>query len=187
MRQSRADVDPRASVQIRPHRVTDAEAVREAALESVEQIFPWMEWCHAAYSLDESRAWIERSRAGWDRKTEYAFAIVDDADRILGGCGLNQLRPLHRVANLGYWVRTSAAGKGVATAAVQRLAEFAFRETNLVRLEIVVALGNTASQRVAERVGAIREGVAHDRLYMHGAPHDAVVYALLRSRHQQRD
>ena len=167
--------------------MTDTERVRDAVLESTEQVFPWMEWCHPGYSLDESWAWIEHCRAAWDQKTEYNFAIVDDADRILGGCGLNQLRPVHRIANLGYWVRTSATGKGVATAAVQRLTEFAFRETNLVRLEIVVALGNTASHRIAEKVCAVREGVAHDRLYMHGAPRDAVVYALLRSRHQERD
>ena len=31
---------------------------------------------------------------------------------------------------------------------------------------------------------ALREGVAHDRLHLHGQPHDAIVYALLRSRHR---
>ena len=70
----------------------------------------------------------------------------------------------------------------MATAAVGKLAEFAFRETDLARLEIVVDLGNVASHRVAVKSGALREGVAHDRLYAHGASHDAVVYALLRSR-----
>ena len=78
--------------------------------------------------------------------------------------------------------RTSATRKGVATAAVRKLAQFAFRETNFARLEIVVALGNVASRRVATKVGAVPEGVAHGRLYAHGSSHDAVVYALLRSR-----
>jgi RimJ/RimL family protein N-acetyltransferase len=142
-----------------------------------------MPWCHPRYSLDESRAWIEHCETAWEDGTEYNFAIVDHAHRVLGGCGLNQLRAEHRVANLGYWVRTPASRRGVATAAVRKLAQFAFRETNLVRLEIVVALGNIASHRVAAKVGAVREGVAHDRLYAHGRSHDAVVYALLRSRH----
>jgi ribosomal-protein-serine acetyltransferase len=96
--------------------------------------------------------------------------------------GLNQLRPEHRLANLGYWVRTSATGRGVATAAVRQLARFAFRETDLIRLELVVAADNAASHRVAEKADALREGPAHDRLYIHGKAHDAVVYALLRSR-----
>lgn len=74
----------------------------------------------------------------------------------------------------------------MATAAVRELAQFAFRETDLARLEIVVALGNVASHRVAMKVGALPEGVAHDRLYAHGRSHDAVVYALLRSRYDHR-
>ena len=90
--------------------------------------------------------------------------------------------PLHRFANLGYWVRSSAAGRGVAPAAVRLLADWAFRETDLLRLEIVAAVGNRRSQRVAEKAGAIREGVLRDRLLLHGQPHDVVIYAILRLR-----
>jgi RimJ/RimL family protein N-acetyltransferase len=174
-------------IMIRRYRRDDAGPVLEAALESTEQVFAWMPWCHLAYSLDESNAWIEHCEAAWEKGTEYNFAVVDRADRVLGGCGLNQLRTEHRVANLGYWVRTSATKKGVATASVRKLAQFAFRETNLARLEIVVALGNVASHRVAAKVGAVREGVACERLYAHGKSHDAVVYALLRSRQEHRE
>jgi RimJ/RimL family protein N-acetyltransferase len=172
-------------VLLRRFRGDDARALLEAARESREQIFPWLPWCHEGYVLADSEAWIARCATTWENGTEYNFAIVDGADRLLGGCGLNQVRPEHRVANLGYWVRTSSTGRGVATAAVRRLADFAFRETDLARLEIVVALGNAASHRVAVKAGALREGVARDRLYAHGASHDAVVYALLRSSRRQ--
>jgi len=68
----------------------------------------------------------------------------------------------------------------VATGAVRRLADFAFRETELVRLEIVIALDNAPSLRVAEKSGGIREGIAHRRLRLHDRSEDAVVYAILR-------
>ena len=84
------------------------------------------------------------------------------------------------MANLGYWVRTSATRRGVATRAVRELAGFAFRETDLVRLEIVVAIDNRASLRVAEKSGAIREGTANQRVRLHGRSQDAVVFAILR-------
>ena len=170
------------AVRLRRYQPGDAQPLVDAALESTAQVFPWMPWCHPGFSLVESRAWIDHCGTAWDQDVEYNFIVADERDRLLGGCGLNQLRREHRVANLGYWVRTLAAGKGVATRAVRELVAFAFRETELARLEIVVAVGNHASCRVAEKVGALREGIAHDRLYMHGKSHDATIYAVLRSR-----
>ncbi len=167
---------------IRPYQPTDAPLLFEAATESVAEIFPWLPWCHSGYTRAESEEWIERCVETWEDRTEYNFAIVDQSGRFLGGCGLNQIRTDHRFANLGYWVRTSAARRGVASAAVRRLADFAFIETDLLRLEIVAAVENVASQRVAEKAGALREAVLQDRLLLHGKRHDAVLYALLRSR-----
>ena len=181
-RRGRDRVSPDVPIAIRPYAPSVVEPLHEAIVESVREISPWLPWCHPGYSVDESRAWIEHCLAAREQEAEYNFAIVSAAGRILGGCGLNQLRKEHRIANLGYWVRTSAAGGGVAPAAVRRLARFAFRETELARLEIVVDVNNARSHRVAAKVGALREGISHDRLYAHGASHDAVVYALLRSR-----
>lgn len=112
---------------------------------------------------------------------EFAFAIVGPDDEFLGGCGVNQINRIHRFGNLGYWVRTSATGRGVAREAARQIAEFAFRNTDLVRLEIVCAVENRRSQRVAEAVGAVREGVLRNRLQLHGQSLDAVMYSLVRS------
>lgn len=169
-----------AGVSIRPYADGDAPALLEAARESVDRVFPWLEWCHPDYEISESRAWIKHCRAAWEAGEEFQFAITGSEGAYLGGCGLNRLERQHRVANLGYWVRTSAAGRGVATSAVQRLATWAFDETALNRLQILVAVGNRASRGVAERVGAVREAVAASRLVLHGEVHDAVQYAIVR-------
>ncbi len=130
--------------------------------------------------MAEAIDWI-RSRAPLTaERREYTFAILGSDGRFLGGCGLNQINRIHRFANLGYWVRTSATRHGVATEAVRQVAEFAFGNTDLVRLEIVCAVGNDPSQRVAERAGAVREGVLRHRLLLHGQPVDAVMYSLVR-------
>jgi RimJ/RimL family protein N-acetyltransferase len=71
-------------------------------------------------------------------------------------------------------------GRGVAPAAVRLVAEHAFRETDLVRLEIVCAVGNVRSQRVAEKAGAVREGVLRNRLLLPSGPSDAVMFSLVR-------
>jgi len=58
--------------------------------------------------------------------------------------------------------------------------KWAFASTELVRLEILVAISNLPSQRVAEKAGAVREGVLRRRLLLHGVSHDAVMFSLTR-------
>jgi len=165
---------------IRPYEATDAEALWQAARESVAEVFPWLPWCHPAYSMAEAVEWVtSRARLAAEGH-EFAFAITGSDGRLLGGCGLNQINRVHRFGNLGYWVRTSATGRGVAGESARLMAEFAFRNTELVRLEIVCAVENRRSQRVAERTGAVREGVLRNRLQLHGKAVDAVMYGLIR-------
>jgi RimJ/RimL family protein N-acetyltransferase len=49
----------------------------------------------------------------------------------------------------------------------------------LNRIEILVAVDNLASQRVAAKVGAVREGILRNRLLLHGKIHDAVMFSLI--------
>src|SRR5437588_791403 len=46
--------------------------------------------------------------------------------------------------------------------------------------ELVAAVDNVGSQRVAEKAGATREGILRNRLLINGRPHDAVLYSLVR-------
>lgn len=157
------------SVRIRPWEPADAAALVEAARESWETVEPWLPWCRRDYGLADAQAWCAGASDRHER------AIVDEAGRLLGGVGLNALRD--GVANLTYWVRTSARGRGVATAAVEALVAWALFHTSLRRLEVVVPRDNAASLRVAEACGAAREGVARGRLRLRGQPVDAVVFA----------
>jgi ribosomal-protein-serine acetyltransferase len=168
-------------VRIRAYEPDDAEALCEAARESVGEVFRWLAWCHPGYSMADAVEWTRSRAARAADGSEHSFAIVGTDGRFLGGCGLNQINRVHGFANLGYWVRTSATRRGAATEAVRQLAVFAFAQTDLDRLEIVCAVGNHASQRVAERAGAVREGVLRSRLLVHGQPVDAVMYSLVRA------
>jgi ribosomal-protein-serine acetyltransferase len=165
---------------IRPLCVDDVDAVYEAVRESIEEVGRWLPWCHPDYSRDETVAFINSLKGAQGADELYSFAIVDArAGDFLGGVGLSQINRVHQMANLGYWVRTSRTERGVASAATRLVAGFGFRQLGLQRIEIVAATGNQASQRVAEKAGALREGVLRKRLLIHGEAHDAVVYSLV--------
>jgi ribosomal-protein-serine acetyltransferase len=168
-------------IRIRPYRLDDARAIWEAARESLNELQPWMPWCHPTYSLDESRSWLAVQVQAFQQRTAFEFAIINDQDAYLGGCGLNQIDALNQRANLGYWVRSSATGKGVATRATQLTRDWGFANTDLERVEVLIAVGNSASRRVAEKSGAVFEGTLRSRLLVHGRRYDAAMYAFLRS------
>src|SRR4051812_4812997 len=142
-------------VKIRPYTLDDAPALYEAVRESVRDLGAWMPWCHESFSIDESREWVAGRIPAFESGSSFEFAIVANDGRYLGGCGLNQLDKEHRRANLGYWVRSSALRRGVATNAAHLLRDWGFQHTDLIRLELVIAVGNVASQGVARKSGAV--------------------------------
>lgn len=167
-------------VKIREHREGDAEASFAAVRESLNELSHWMPWCHSGYSLQDAEEWVTGAASRFEDRTAFEFAISNISEDYLGGCGLNQIRPLDRVANLGYWVRSSQHSKGIATAAARQLVTWAFSNTDLIRLEIVVGVGNGASRRVAEKLGAEYEGLLRKRVFLNGRSEDALMFALLR-------
>jgi ribosomal-protein-serine acetyltransferase len=174
-------VDPQVpEITLRPPDAADAPAVAEAVLESVADINPWMGWATPSYDESSARTWIEDQAAERSAGTAFEFLILDAAGRVIGACGINQINRIHRYANLGYWVRTSAAGKGFAVAAVAALSDWVFAGTDIERLEIVVGVGNRRSERVAEKAGARREGVLRSRLLVNGAFQDATMFGIVR-------
>lgn len=169
------------SITLLPAVPADASDVFDAVRESMSELKPWMPWCTAGYSLSDAEAWLALAVDGRATGDAHEFVVRDQDGRLLGCCGLNHIRHDDRFANLGYWVRTSETGRGVATAAAGTLATWGFENTNLERLEIMPALANLRSQRVAEAVGARSEGVLRSRLLLEGRFHDALMYSIVRS------
>ena len=161
--------------------MNDASFIWEGVRESLTELQPWMPWCHPHYSIEESRSWLATQVQAFQQRTTFEFAITSAAGGYLGGCGLNQIDASNQRANLGYWVRSAATSQGVATAAVGLLRDWGFTQTDLVRLEVLIAVGNAASRRVAEKAGAVYEGTLRQRLIVHGTRHDAALYAFIRS------
>lgn len=165
---------------LRPWRPEDAHALHAAVQESLETVGRWLPWCHAGYDLEEARAWIAHCREGWAAEEHFAFGIFDrESGNLLGSVGLNQRNRMHRSASLGYWVRQSRQGEGLAWRAARLAARFGFKVLELVRVEIVALPDNQASRRTAERAGARFEAVSRHRLWVRDEARDAAVYALV--------
>jgi RimJ/RimL family protein N-acetyltransferase len=169
------------SIEIRPYEIGDAQQLFEAANESIATVGEWLWWCTPDFSLETAKHWVEFQVAAFRAFTEFEFVITSRDGRFLGGCGLNAIDNQNARANLGYWVRSSETARGVATEATRQLAKWAFQNTELVRLEIVVAKDNVPSLRVAEKAGAIREGILRQRLRVKGVHQDSIMFSILKA------
>lgn len=164
---------------IRRYNLDDEEVLFEAARESINEIHPYLPWCHPQYSIEDSRSWLLTIEPNWNDEQSYGFAIIDnESGKFMGGCGLNSI-DVTPVANLGYWIRSSEIGNGVASEATIGLLKFGFESLGLTRIEIMMSTKNEASKKVAVNAGAILEGTLRNRLQLHGVNHDAFLYSLV--------
>ena len=125
--------------------------------------------------------WLERYEAGRRDGTREAFAAVDGDGRFLGLGLAVEIDREAREVELGYVVAPDARGRGVATAMLRALTEWAFAEAGAVRIRLVVDVVNEASLRVAERCGYVREGVMRSVHFKGGKRIDAVLLSRLAS------
>ena len=94
---------------------------------------------HVSIRVPGTEAFVTIAAVSPGCATLERLVMLDFDGRYLGGCGLNQIDALNQRANLGYWVRSSAAGKGVATSAAKLTRDWGFANTDLVRIEVLVA------------------------------------------------
>jgi len=165
---------------LRPWHRDDARAMVEAVRESAVTLGRWMDWAQPGYGVREAIDWADACADSLAAGQACEFGLFDErSGRLVGGAGLNQFNTVHRVCNLGYWVRQSAQGQGIATRAARSLAGYGFTVLGFQRIEIVVAEGNEASLAVARKLGAQFECLARNRLTVRGNPAAAWVHSLV--------
>jgi RimJ/RimL family protein N-acetyltransferase len=108
-----------------------------------------------------------------------ALAAVDArTGEIVGGGTLHHLDAERGIIEIGYFVLPHARRRGIATTIARLLAEHAF-SLGLERVAAYVNVGNTASERVVERVGFTREGVVRSMPVPDGRRIDKTLFSLL--------
>jgi RimJ/RimL family protein N-acetyltransferase len=117
------------------------------------------------WTASDVKVFVAGAASAWLAGTEARFAIVETGTGdCAGSLGLRMTVPAFRIAEIGYGLRAGWRGRGLATRAVRLVADWAFIQVGIARLELGAAAANTASRRVAVRAGFQLEGVARLRL-----------------------
>lgn len=165
----------------RPARLEDAPALAELLRQNREFLAPWDPIRAADYYTDDGQLAVLRDALERDEQgTALTHVIVAADGRVVGRITLNGIvRGPFQSCSVGYWVAASDNGRGVATAALANIKELAFGELGLHRIEAGALLHNVRSQRVLERNGFVRFGVAPQFLNIAGQWQDHAMYQVL--------
>jgi 4a-hydroxytetrahydrobiopterin dehydratase len=129
-----------------------ADEAVAAVRESLPELKPFLPWAGDDYDAAASHAFITTSLSGWDEGREFNYAILTTAGDLVGSIGL-MTRMGPGVLEIGYWTRTSSAGRGYMTAAVNAVAGVALTLPGIDRVAIRHDAANAASAAVAAKAG----------------------------------
>ena len=160
-------------VPIRPVQPEDAEELAALYAANREFLAPFDPVrADDFYIADGQRARLEQQLAGGT----HPFAILDEG-AIAGTISLfHIIRESLQSCTIGYWIDQARNGRGLATGAVENVVAYAFGEIGLHRAEAGTLIDNLASQRVLEKAGFERIGVARRFLLINGKWRDFVLF-----------
>ena len=110
-----------------------------------------------------------------------SFAVETLAEgKLIGGCGLEDVSPENRAAELGIAIGDKEHWDGgYGTDTMRTLCRFGFEMMNLHRIELKVYAANERAIHVYEKVGFRLEGRLRDAVYKFGDYQDVIVMGLL--------
>lgn len=110
--------------------------------------------------------------------TSYGFGVFVEGV-FAGEVNLNSIqRGPFQNAYIGYWIDEAQAGNGYVPEAFVVVLRFSFEELRLHRVQAAIVPRNSASRRVAEKLGLRDEGTAQNYLEINGVWEDHVRYAI---------
>ena len=170
-------------VMLRPLAPSDFPAWREVRLRNEEWLVPWEPQRQRSMpdpTRDRSAFEARCTARERERSADHAYPFGVFVDQELAGeINLNNVtRGAHQSATVGYWIDQARAGRGYIAESVAVLAQFAFEQLQLHRLEVCIVPRNTNSRRVVEKLGLRNEGIAERYLEINGTWEDHVRYAI---------
>lgn len=158
----------------------DATLLKAALDANIPYLRKWLAWVAEQPEPLETRiSWIRKARSAFDLDQDFPYAVfTPDGGELIGGTGLHT-RQGAGAREIGYWIQEKHAGRGLATEVSAALTRVAFEVDHVRRVHIHCAPANTASARVAEKLGFRLEGTLRRRIPdAGGEPSDMMVWTM---------
>lgn len=145
------EIDAGAGVVLRAPDPIDAEGICEAINESLDELRPWMPWAARPAAVDQQAVRLAVVAEGFALGGDAGYTIFADGE-VAGVVGVHDRLGNPTAREIGYWLRSSAGGRGVMTRAVEAVVGM-LGAVGIVRAVIHCDEANEPSAGVARRAG----------------------------------
>lgn len=145
-----------------------------------EHLGKWLSFPEKTNQVEDTVKFIERSLNRFSEHNGYWAGIWHQGE-MAGSIGFLYMDRDARKTEIGYWLGSGFAGKGIATKAVTTMVNHAFYDLNLNKVEINVATENHKSRAIPERLRFTQEGIIRHFENLNGVYLDRVIYGILKS------
>jgi RimJ/RimL family protein N-acetyltransferase len=165
--------------------VDDFDAVHEYASDPVVTRYT----AFGPNTLEQTKGFLQlvSGESSQEDRAIYTFGLVHkQTGKLIGSCGLTRSNTNGPQYGFGYVLHKDWWRQGLASEASAALVKFGFGELRAHRLWAHVFVGNTASERVLQKLGFRYEGCALQAFFVRDAWHDLQTFAMLRSEWEKR-
>ena len=169
--------------------VSNQIRLKEIGMDDVDKIFhiidsereylaEWLPFVNETRKLADTMTFVKNYVEAESKEPTFAIHFKN---QLVGLIGMKDTDLDNQKTEIGYWLSEKYQHIGIVTRSAEVLINFIFDELNINRIQLKAATGNFKSQRVAERLGFIREGIERDgELHERGFV-DLVVFGLLKN------
>lgn len=178
-------LDLRDGLYLRHLTLGDAPVVFAAVEEDRESLRQWLPWVDESHSVSDTLRFIEEAQRRRREGSALTYGCWVELD-FCGVTGLHDIDLTNGSAQIGYWLKETAQGRGWMTQCCASLMGIVFEILGLERLEIRCAVGNEKSAAIPLRLGFTLEGTLRHAQRLAGGHADLRVYSLLVSEYRER-
>jgi ribosomal-protein-serine acetyltransferase len=171
-------VDLGNGAELRPLEPWQAEEFLAHMDRARETVDPWIPWAGVSHDRESARQTLQRYADKQARDEGRLYGIWLDGT-LVGGTMFVAFSTGSGSCEIGCWLEPAATGRGLITAAVTLLLDWAFVTRGLHRAEWHCRPDNVASSNIARRVGMTLEGTLRETFPWKGVRHDTEIWALL--------
>lgn len=170
--------------------IDDRQFLERLSISHVETIFTaidqnrqflrkWLPFVDFTHKVSDTERFVRSILEKPSARRDEVYVIWYKHD-FAGLMGFKEADRVNDKIEIGYWLIEKMTGKGIATAAVRKMVNLAFRNMEMNRIQIRCGVGNHKSSAIPLRLGFFlegieREGERHKQTYI-----DLEVYSLLK-------